>query len=147
MKRGFVIAAALGIMGAGCGETQPETAPVSGVVTYDGEPVQYAKVMFFPQDVEGGYISVAHTDEQGRFEGVRTGTSRDTTGGALVGSHFVTITEDWNPDEPIPETDEGMEKIPPRGPWAQEYRDSTNPKLKVEIVAGKENHFEWDLAE
>ena len=148
MSRTTAITLLAGLFAIGCSsDPGPPTAPVSGVVTFKGEPVKYAKVMFFPQGIEGGHISVAHTDEEGRFTGVRTGQSRDTSGGAVVGSHFVTITEDWPPDEPIPETEEGMEMIPPRQGWAQAYRDSTDPKIKVDIVAGQDNHFEWELTE
>ena len=138
---------ASGLLTIGCsGESGPPTAPVSGVVTYEGKPVQYANVIFFPQNIPDAHTAFAQTDEEGRFSGMTTAGS-SVGSGAAVGSHFVTITEGWPPGTEIPETAEGMQKDPPPGPWGQEYRDSSNPKLKVEIVEGQENHFEWDISE
>ena len=135
----------LGSFASGCSQSgSPPTAPVEGVVTYEGEPVQYAKVIFFPQNVPDAAVGFAQTDAEGRFSEVITAGS---TGGAVVGSHFVTVTEGWPPDQEIPVDESGMEKSPPPGPWGQEYRDSTNPALKVEVVAGEKNHFDFELSE
>jgi hypothetical protein len=129
---------------AGCSASGPETAPVDGVVTFGGKPVQYAMVSFLPQDIPDGRTGFAQTDADGKFSHVIT--SGLTEDGAVVGTHFVTITEGWPPDQPIPMDDMGMQKSPPRGPWAQKYRDSASQALKVEVVAGKQNHFEFDLS-
>ena len=135
----------IGMCVAGCGKSGPPTAPVSGVVTYRGEPVKYARVVFFPQNVPAGRTGFAQTDEQGKFSKVITaGSNRE---GAVVGTHFVTVTEGWPPDIEIPVDSMGMQQSPPRGPWAQKYRDSANPALKVEVVADLENHFEFELSE
>jgi hypothetical protein len=128
----------------GCGESGPPMAPVDGVVTYKGKPVQYANVMFLPQNVPGGQTGFAQTDAEGKFSKVLTGGK---THGAVVGSHFVTVTEGWPPDQEIPTDQMGMQKSPPRGPWANKYRDSSNPALKVEVVAGQDNHFDFDVSE
>ncbi len=127
---------------AGCGPSGPATAPVDGVVTFNGKPVPYAKVMFFPQNVPNGMTGFAQTDADGKFSQVLTGGK---TNGAVVGSHFVTVTEAWPPDQEIPLDAMGMQKSPPRGPWAQKYRDSTNPQLKVDVIAGQNNHFDFDI--
>ena len=127
----------------GCGDSGPPMAPVEGVVTFDGKPVQYARVMFFPQNVPGAQTGFAQTDAEGKFSEVLTGGKAT---GVVVGSHFVTVTEARPPDQEIPRDQMGMQKSPPRGPWAQKYRDSSNPALKVEVVEGKTNHFEFDLA-
>lgn len=122
----------------GCsGDSGPPSAAVSGVLKYKGEPVKSANVMFFPQGVEGGRTALAVTDEEGKF-------SKDDV---AIGSHFVTITEGWPPGEEVPEDEEGMQKDPPRGPWDNKYRDSTNPPIKVEVVGDKDNVFEWDISE
>lgn len=128
---------------AGCGEQGPAVAPVSGVVTYQGKPVQYARVMFFPQNVPGAQTGFAQTDAQGRFSEVLTG---GTQSGAVVGSHFVTVTEGWPPAQEVPKDASGMQRTPPRGPWDQKYRDSSNPALKVEVVGGQDNHFDFELS-
>ena len=128
---------------SGCGESGPPTAPVTGVVIYQGEPVEYAKVMFFPQGIPDAVTGFAQTDVEGKFSEVFSGTKK----GAFVGTNYVTITEEWPPGEEIPEGPSGMQLEPPRGPWAQKYRDSSNPALKVEVVADQENHFEFDISE
>lgn len=128
----------------GCGESGPPTAPVDGVVTYKGKPVQYANLIFLPQNVPGGQTGFAQTDAEGKFDQVLTGGKIP---GAVVGSHFVTVTEGWPPDQEIPTDQMGMQKSPPRGPWANKYRDSSNPALKVEIIAGQDNHFDFELSE
>ena len=63
----------LATVASGCGEsTAYKLAPVSGVVTLDGAPVPYTKVIFQPQATGGninvGPASVATCDETGRFE-------------------------------------------------------------------------------
>jgi len=137
--RTIAVTLVLSISVVGCsGASGPPTASVSGVLTYDGEPVKNANVMFFPKGVEGARTALAVTDAEGRFS---------NADGVAVGSNFVTITEGWPPGEEIPTDDEGMEKDPPRGPWDNKYRDSTDPPLKVEIVAGQDNKFEWDISE
>jgi len=87
---------ALGLLGlallAGCGESGPKLAKVSGVVTLDGKPFPNAYVSFQPM-AEGGKPdpgpgSVGRTDEQGRFR-----MFTDKLGeGAVVGRHRVRIT-------------------------------------------------------
>lgn len=128
---------------SGCGAGGPPTASVSGVVTYQGEPVKHAKVMFFPQGIPDAVTGFAQTDEEGKFTEVISGTKT----GAFVGSNWVTITEEWPPDEEVPEDSEGMQLEPPRGPWAQKYRDSSDPAIKVEIAAGQDNQFTWEISE
>jgi hypothetical protein len=134
----------LALCAAGCSERGPAIAPVDGIVTYKGQPVRHAIVRFLPQNVPNGSPGFAQTDADGKFARVTTtGSSED---GAVVGSHFVTVTEGWPPGQEIPVDSMGMQKSPPRGPWSQSYRDSSNPALKVEVVAGKNNHFEFEIS-
>jgi hypothetical protein len=132
----------IGLM-MGCSKNGPPTAPVDGIVTYNGKPVAHAVVMFFPQNVPEGSIGFTQTDTEGKFADVRT---EGTSGGAVVGSHFVTVTEGWPPGQEVPVDNSGMQKSPPRGPWAQKYRDSSSAALKVEVVRGQKNHFGFDLS-
>ena len=150
MHRGLLGATAMALFAVGCGKG-PEMAPVSGKVTYGGEPVQHAHVSFFPQGIPDApgetytaLLGKARTDEEGNIRNVTTLTKGD---GAVVGNHVVTITEGWPAGKPIPIGGMGMERIPPRGPWEQTYRDSVGSPLTVEVVADQENHFEFDLSE
>lgn len=75
----------------GCGG-EFQMAPVSGVVTLDGEPLANASLYFQPQRTGSGPIvgppSIGVTDEEGRFR-LRAQTN-DT--GAVVGEHRVSIS-------------------------------------------------------
>ena len=143
MHRLLLFSLLLGTFATGCSESGPPTAPVDGVILFKGKPVQYAKLTFFPQNLPDAPTGVAQTDADGKFSKV---VSAGTINGAAVGTHFVTVTEGWPPGEKIPVDDMGQEKTPPRGPWAQKYRDSTSPFLKAEVAASKTNHFEFDLS-
>jgi hypothetical protein len=127
----------------GCGSNGPEKAPVSGVVTHKGLPVKHALVTFFPQSISEAKIAFAQTDEQGRFKTLRSEHPGD---GAAVGKHMVTVTESWPLGAEIPTTADGMQKPPPRGPWADKYRDSSGSPLTVQVESKKDNHFEFELS-
>ena len=141
--RCLVVIAMLAFCALGCGPSRPATAPVSGVVSHNGKPVANAMVTFFPQNVADAMIGRAYTDAEGRFNSVSTFGSGD---GAVVGTHKVSVTEGWPPDlKEIPRDASGMEKTPPRGPWAAKYRDSMSGALTADVVAKKANSFEFDL--
>ena len=71
-------------------------APVSGVVTLDGQPYGKAVVVFQPigtkENPNPGRGSSAYTDENGRF----VLKSDSTTDGAIVGKHLVRIMTSGN---------------------------------------------------
>jgi hypothetical protein len=126
----------------GCSDSGPPMAPVSGVVTCEGAPVVHALVTFFPEGIPDARMAFAQTDEQGRFDGLRSESPGD---GAAVGTHRVTVTESWGPGVEVPLTADGMQKSPPRGPWAGKFRDSASSPLKVQVEADKKNHIELKL--
>jgi hypothetical protein len=140
-----VVTVLAAMLAAGCsGATKPEIAAVDGVITFKGKPVQHAKVVFLPQNVAGGSVCVGQADDEGRFARivmVETGAE-----GAAVGTYHVSVTEAWPAGAPIPVDDMGQEKSPPRQKWPQKYRDSASGALKVDVVADKQNHFEFDLS-
>lgn len=74
---------------SGCGGGEFDTAPVTGVITVNGQPVENASVTFTPQ-VEGQEvpISTGMTDAEGRYELTLTATQQP---GAVVGKHTVTV--------------------------------------------------------
>lgn len=78
----------------GCGSSEFDMVPVSGIVTLDGKPVSGARVIFSPQRsgqdaLSAGPASDGKTDDDGRYS---LASSIDGTGGAVVGSHTVTIS-------------------------------------------------------
>ncbi len=84
-----VLSCLLLLFAAGCGTSG--YAPVSGVVTVDGQPYSKAVVSFQPMAKEGnpnpGRGSSAYTDESGRF----VLSSDEDIEGAVVGKHRVRI--------------------------------------------------------
>jgi hypothetical protein len=75
----------------GCKPVGPEIASVEGLVTFDGEPLANASVMFIPQ---GGRPAIARTDSSGKyvlnFSGGRNSTvaeaSEDENGNPIPAS-------------------------------------------------------------
>jgi hypothetical protein len=87
----------------GCGGSGPELAPVTGVVTLDGKPVEGKQVSFTPKtftpDTESGRSSVGFTDKDGRYELYYTAQKK----GALITEHIVTIATPEGIYPPVPE--------------------------------------------
>ena len=79
------------VLALGCNNGQFPLAPISGTVTFDGEPLEGAEVVFAPMGkknvVEVGPASVGYTDDQGRFT-LKTVKGRQ---GAVVTNHRVSV--------------------------------------------------------
>jgi hypothetical protein len=104
-----------------------DTVPASGTLTFNGTPLEYYQVAFFPQD---NRPAVGITDDQGRFT---LGTNGENDG-AVVGTHGVAVTyvgkPSDNPDEGI------MEFTPPPPPKHKipgKYNSAETSGLTVEI--------------
>src|SRR5262245_13252044 len=93
MPRRVMILAALAVWAAGCSNQPYKTAPVSGRITLNGQPVAGAAVMFQPvapdNNPNPGPGSTGVTDEQGHYTLKLVGKE---TSGAVVGKHKVRIT-------------------------------------------------------
>lgn len=117
---------------AGCGgqdSDTPETAPVTGVVKLDGQPLPDATVVFEP---EAGRPSQADTDAEGKYSLRYT---KDLYG-AKIGKHTVRITtgkQVTNPDDTITTV---PEKVPAM------YNSKTT--LKKDVAAPKTT-IDFDL--
>lgn len=78
--------AALCFLLAGCsGSGRPATAPVRGQVTYHGQPVAGATVVFLCPGAPR--LAVGKTDEQGNYRL----TTYEPDDGAAIGTHVVTV--------------------------------------------------------
>jgi hypothetical protein len=75
----------------GCSKSPHELAPVSGVVTIDGQPFAAGKVMFAPvakaESRNAGRAAFGRLQPDGTF----TLTSYDADDGAVVGEHWATL--------------------------------------------------------
>jgi hypothetical protein len=115
---------------AGCsGSNRPwEVVPVSGTVTYKGEPVEGLTVEFEPEE---GRPSQALTDENGRFTLIYTIHEN----GAQVGVHTVTFiwVDTHAGDKPSPAVEELVRLHGRNGtPLTIEISEETDD-LKIEL--------------
>ncbi len=70
---------------SGCGQRYPQTHPVSGTITYQGQPVTAGTIVFYPEQGRSATSSI-EADGSYRLTTFRPGD------GALPGRHTVTIT-------------------------------------------------------
>ncbi len=108
MKRFCALALCVAMLAAtafccgGCkkkGRSRDGLVKASGVVLYNGTPVDGATVMFYPAEMGGGAApAVARTDEKGEF----VLTTDETGDGALPGSYKVTIDKHTDYVDGIP---------------------------------------------
>ena len=106
----------------------PDTAPVTGTVTLDGQPLEGATVNFKPGG--GGRPSRGITDADGNYELMYSGTVQ----GAMLGTHTVSILKEEDPQDEEADT---VQVVPER------YfgKDS---ELSAEVENAK-NSIDFDL--
>jgi hypothetical protein len=88
------------LLTAGCKPPPPNTIPVTGVVTLDGQPLVAANVSFFPQGETTGRGGMGQTDAEGRFT-VHLHNNQSTEKGPpglFAGQYKVIISKLVNPD-------------------------------------------------
>jgi predicted small lipoprotein YifL len=154
MKAWFVFSACLLVLAGitGCGSRNPATVPVSGVVTYQGEPVVGAQVSFMAEGA--ARAAFGETDSQGRFQLSTYGTND----GAVVGSHTVTVSK--APDESIggagmsPDDPDGgyaaamaqaSQQTTPKGALPEKYGNPNQSGLTAEVTQAGPNEFPFEL--
>ncbi len=76
------------LLTTGCGQQQPVSVPVKGILTVDGKPLANANVQFHAQD-PGGQDAYGTTNAEGRFE---LASGRRHAAGALPGRYKITVT-------------------------------------------------------
>ncbi len=105
MKRRVYFTALILATMLGCGDggvSGPAFAPVSGVVTLDGKPVEGAAIIFSPK--KEGTMSMAISDADGKFV-MKSGSGRK---GAAVGDHNVTVNLSVSTEAEVKTTDDGL---------------------------------------
>lgn len=133
---------------AGCGSR--EYAPVAGVVTFKGEPVDKATVIF--SLVDGDKFATGETGPDGRYELVTQGSKKQI--GAKIGRHRVSINaleldldSSSGPDESLGSLAMigGKEpKIKSRLP--QKYANFDSSQLEYEVESGS-NQADFELTD
>lgn len=129
--RWWVLTSLLVASSAGCSsENRIETGTVSGVVTYNGDPLQIGSLLFVP--VGGGPSAEANIGTDGSFE---MGTYEDDDG-AVLGEHKVMITAFTSPGgsglpEDVIDGDGAPVSVIP-----DFYGDLEKSGLKVDVKSG-----------
>ena len=115
---GCLVLALLGMMLlAGC-DSGPAVAPVTGLVTQDGEPLAGAMVEFQP---DKGAPSYGYTDENGRYE-MNYQTDRK---GALLGHHYISVRTEGEVTDPKTDMTVNVPETVPA-----EYNEETNRRIR-----------------
>lgn len=147
---------AMVVISIGCGGTKSEApefvsrlVPVSGTISLDGEPLEGATVIFFP-DVEhpGGENASGQTDATGTYQLTTSIGGQGAQPGAVPGRYRVMISKFVMPDgSPLPpemteadaEADGGQQVVPSR------YSNYERPTLDAEVTEG-ENVHDFELS-
>jgi hypothetical protein len=120
---GLTLLSAVGLA-LGCGGGGPKEYPVTGTVTFDGQPVEQGEIIFFPSDMGKPYASAIVS---GKFE-CRV----------PVGEHRVEITA--TRESPTPASD-GLPNYESYIP--AEY--NTESTLTASVADGGDNTFTFEL--
>lgn len=142
-SRLFVILFAV-VQLAGCGNERPKLHPAQGKVTYQGQAVKNASVLFQPQK---GPVATGVTNESGEFTLLTNGES-----GAVEGSHKVSISavssgtvnmsvEDYEKTGDLPE-------IETRSLIPEKYGNFETSGLTAAVTSSPpKNAFNFELSE
>jgi len=139
---GQLVVAACMVACVGCGPSRPETAMVSGRVTYQGKSVVEGTIVFQPEQGRPAMGSLA-------ADGSYTLTTFDPGDGALLGRHRVMIEARriTVPALPGGAADESVGTYgPPKVEWLvpEKYSRLETTPLTAEVKEG-ENTIDFDL--
>lgn len=129
----------------GCGSRGPTgevvpTVSASGVLTLRGKPLEYYRVMLFPE--KGDRPAMGITDAEGRFT---LGTNRSDDG-AVVGRHHVAVQYIGPPNtNPGAGITDFTSPPSPKSNIDKKYHDPATSDLQVEIKKGGNAEIALDL--
>jgi hypothetical protein len=134
MRTRFLVLLGL-VVALGCGSSK--SAPVSGTITMDGQPLAHVAVSFQPEDegkLNTGVGSYAQTDDQGKYSLKLIGGGT----GAVVGKHRVQIL-------PVVEDNSTNDRVPqPKLKIPMQYNSKT--QLTYEVKPGSNTDANFDLS-
>lgn len=124
----------------GCSDA-PEVAEVSGVVTLNGEPLEFIHVEFWP---DAGPRSFGKTDANGKFT---LQTDDRTQSGAAPGSHKVSLKDTWHTrDDYIGEGGDWVDmSAGKKGRISTKYFDAVRSPLSVTVKPGEVNQYDFPV--
>ncbi|QDU09775.1 carboxypeptidase-like regulatory domain-containing protein [Gimesia aquarii] len=128
----------------GCGgaeDTRPARNVVSGVVTYNGTPVEEAIVVFRPAEQAGGQTANGRTNAEGAF----TMGTFEGTDGVVAGDYKVMISkmETTGSSDALPEDDPNYDpnpkpEPPPKNLLPEKYASVDTSGLTVSVKDGED---------
>lgn len=134
----------------GCGSGKIKTIPVTGTITLDGSPLADAMVAFVPDSETEGTQASGRTDSSGKYT-IKPVTA-EADPGTTAGKYKVTVrkTEMVSTGQTITNTDDDGNTEKVKDMRAVEtlnklYTSRTTTPFEAEVVAGKENVFDFDL--
>jgi hypothetical protein len=119
------------VLAAGCSASgRPAIAPVRGTVTYRGQPVAGATVVFLCSGAPR--LAVGKTDERGEYQL----TTYEKNDGAMIGNHVVTVKKrspgTETPDPSVAGTGEALQGEALAKAIAQSMRESSQQAKQAE---------------
>jgi hypothetical protein len=123
---------------SGCSGGTPTlkgAVPVTGTVTYNGNPVEGAMVGFLPADKQTGKPANAVTNAEGKFELNTYVAGTNQVSGALPGDYSVTIIKASGSAGEAPQMDNYSPATAPLTSDASDPQGATATTLKAEIPA------------
>lgn len=142
----LIVAAAAALAATGC-STASGFVPVSGKVTYKGQPVAGATIVFMGG--ENTRPATAVSQQDGSFSLMTLDAK-----GVAPGEYTVVVTKTDSPAasaEP-PSMEEAAKSAnrpppPPKDLLPAKYGDPTKTPFKFTVKAGQKNHFDLQLAD
>lgn len=145
MRSWLLLAVCLSLMVGCSGPEGPETVPVSGTVTFNGEPLVGASVVFAPKEGAARNAS-GTTDDQGKYQLSMFGEND----GSVIGPHTVSISmvasdggtaDAENPDESYEAAMSGVDSA--AEPKEGEFPGASG--IEKEVTADGPNVFDFEL--
>jgi hypothetical protein len=134
----------------GCSSGHPKTISATGIVIYQGQPVEGAQVMFY---CKTGRPAEGVTDAADRF----TLTTFRENDGALVGEHSVVISKPIHAGSPAEKaagdnphassSDSHGAGTAPRQAIPSRYTLPSQSPLQVTVTLGGSNDYKFDLTD
>jgi hypothetical protein len=129
----------LALPGCGGAPAGPETSEVTGVVTFKGDPVEGADVLFQPIQSGGETLACqAATDAEGRFAMSTHIGSGEYKTGMVPGEYAVSITK-------LDTSKVTSTLTPPKNVLPEKYASPRTSGFTATVSSSNENHFEFPL--
>jgi hypothetical protein len=107
-------------------------------VTYQGEPIEGANVIFQPLESNQALASHSVTDHAGRFEMTTHVGGGEFEPGIVPGRYAVAVTK-------LDTAAVATTLAPPKDMLPKKYGSATSSGLTAEVARGRENDFEFAL--